>query len=98
MIHPDTIKAQMEGGTVYGLTAALRGEITLQNGRVTQRHFADYPMMRHSEMPEIEVFIVPSTAEPGGIGEPSTALAAGALVNAVAAATGKRIYKLPIKL
>jgi len=96
VINPDTIKAQMEGGTVYGLTAALKGEITLQNGRVTQRHFADYPVMRHSEMPEIDVSIVPSTAEPGGIGEPSTALAAGALANAVAAATGKRIYRLPI--
>ena len=62
-----------------------------------QRHFNDYQMMRHNETPEIEVHIVPSDEEPGGIGEPSTALAAGALVNAVAAATGKRIYKLPIK-
>jgi isoquinoline 1-oxidoreductase beta subunit len=97
VINPDTIKAQMEGGTVYGLTAALKGEITLQNGRVTQRHFADYPVMRHNEMPEIDVSIVPSTAEPGGIGEPSTALAAGALANAVAAATGTRIYRLPIR-
>ena len=97
VINPDTIKAQMEGGTIYGLTAALKGEITIQNGRVTQRHFNDYPMMRHNEAPEIDVFIVPSTEEPGGIGEPSTALAAGALVNAVAAATGKRIYRLPIR-
>jgi isoquinoline 1-oxidoreductase beta subunit len=97
VINPDTIKAQMEGGIVYGLTAALKGEITIQNGRVTQRHFGDYQVMRHSEMPEIEVYIVPSTETPGGIGEPSTALAAGALVNAVAAATGKRIYRLPIR-
>ena len=96
IIDPDTIKAQMEGGTVYGLTAALKGEITIQNGRVVQRHFGDYPMMRHNEMPQIEVHIVPSTEAPGGIGEPSTALAAGALLNAVAAATGKRLYKLPI--
>ena len=97
VINPDTIKAQMEGGIVYGLTAALKGEITIQNGRVVQKHFGDYPMMRHNEMPEIEVHIVPSTETPGGIGEPSTALAAGSLVNAIAAATGKRIYKLPIK-
>jgi isoquinoline 1-oxidoreductase beta subunit len=96
VIDPDTIKAQMEGGTVYGLTAALKGEITIQNGRVVQRHFGDYPVLRHNEMPQIEVHIVPSTEAPGGIGEPSTALAAGALLNAVAAATGKRLYKLPI--
>ncbi|HET9568175.1 MAG TPA: xanthine dehydrogenase family protein molybdopterin-binding subunit, partial [Vicinamibacterales bacterium] len=87
VINPDTIKAQMEGGIVYGLTAALKGEITIKNGRVEQRHFGDYQMLRHNEMPEIEVFIVPSTETPGGIGEPSTALAAGSLVNAVAAAT-----------
>ncbi len=97
VINPDTIKAQMEGGIVYGLTAALKGEITIKNGRVEQRHFGDYQMLRHNEMPEIEVFIVPSTEVPGGIGEPSTALAAGSLVNAVAAATGRRIYSLPIK-
>jgi isoquinoline 1-oxidoreductase beta subunit len=97
VINPDTIKAQMEGGIVYGLTAALKGEITIQNGRVVQKHFGDYQMLRHNEMPEIEVYIVPSTETPGGIGEPSTALAAGSLVNAIAAATGKRIYKLPIK-
>jgi len=97
VINPDTIKAQMEGGIVYGLTAALRGEITIKNGRVEQRHFGDYQMLRHNEMPVIEVYIVPSTEMPGGIGEPSTALAAGSLVNAVAAATGRRIYSLPIK-
>ena len=97
VINPDTIKAQMEGGIVYGLTAALKGEITIEKGRVVQRHFGDYQMLRHNEMPEIEVHIVPSTADPGGIGEPSTALAAGSLVNAVYAATGRRIYSLPIR-
>jgi isoquinoline 1-oxidoreductase beta subunit len=97
VIHPDTIKAQMEGGTVYGLTAALKGEITIQNGRVVQRHFNDYQMLRHNDTPEVETHIVASAEAPGGIGEPSTALAAGALVNAVAAATGKRIYRLPIR-
>jgi isoquinoline 1-oxidoreductase beta subunit len=97
VINPDTIVQQMEGGIIYGLTAALKGEITIQNGRVTQRHFNDYQMFRHPEMPRIEVHIVPSTAEPGGIGEPSTALAAGSLVNAIYAATGKRVYRLPVK-
>jgi len=97
VINPDTIKAQMEGGIVYGLTAALKGEITIKNGRVEQRHFSDYQVMRHNEMPQIEVFIVPSTEVPGGIGEPSTALAAGSLVNAIHAATGKRIYSLPVR-
>jgi isoquinoline 1-oxidoreductase beta subunit len=97
VINPDTIKAQMEGGIVYGLTAALKGEITIDKGRVVQKHFGDYQMMRINEMPEIEVHIVPSTAEPGGIGEPSTAVAAGSLVNAIYAATGKRIYSLPVR-
>jgi isoquinoline 1-oxidoreductase beta subunit len=97
VINPDTIKAQMEGGIVYGLTAALKGEITIRDGRVEQRHFGDYQMLRVNEMPEIEVHILPSAETPGGIGEPSTALAAGSLVNAVYAATGKRVYRLPIR-
>jgi isoquinoline 1-oxidoreductase beta subunit len=97
VINPDTITAQMEGGIVYGLTAALKGEITIDKGRVVQRHFGDYQMLRHNEMPEIEVHIVPSTEDPGGIGEPSTAVAAGSLVNAIYAATGRRIYSLPIR-
>src|SRR5215475_12918125 len=97
VINPDTIKAQMEGGTLYGLSAALNGEITIQNGRVVQRHFNDYKVLRMNEAPEVETHIVPSVETPGGIGEPSTAIAAGALVNAISAATGKRIYKLPIR-
>ncbi len=72
VIHPDTIKGQMEGGLIYGLTAALKGDITIKNGRVTQRNFNDYQMLRHNESPQIDVYIVPSTEEPGGIGEPST--------------------------
>jgi isoquinoline 1-oxidoreductase beta subunit len=98
IVNPDTIKAQMEGGIVYGLTAALKGEITIRDGRVVQSHFGDYQAMRIQEMPEIDVHIVPSTENPGGIGEPSTAVIAGALVNAVFAATGRRIYSLPIRL
>src|SRR5215467_2359545 len=97
VINPDTIRQQMEGGIIYGLSAALKGEITIDKGRVVQRHFNDYQVVRHQEMPLIEVHIVPSFEEPGGIGEPSTALAAGSLVNAIYAATGKRIYKLPVR-
>ena len=98
IVNPDTIKAQMEGGIIYGLSAALKGEITIDKGRVVQSHFGDYQVMRMPESPEVEVFIVPSTEDPGGIGEPSTAVIAGALVNAVFAATGKRVYRLPIAL
>ena len=97
VINPDTIKAQMEGGIVYGLTAALKGEITIENGRVVQRHFSDYQMLRHNEMPEIEVYIVPSTETPGGIGEPSTALAAGSLVNAIVRRHREADLQLPIR-
>jgi isoquinoline 1-oxidoreductase beta subunit len=97
VVHPDTIKAQMEGGLAYGLSAALKGEITINKGRVVQNHFGDYQPLRHNEMPETEVYIMPSVEAPGGIGEPSTAAMAGALANAVFAATGKRVYSLPIK-
>jgi isoquinoline 1-oxidoreductase beta subunit len=97
VVNPDTIKAQMEGGILYGLTAALHGEITIKNGRVQQNHFGDYPPIRMPDSGQVDVYIMPSTESPGGIGEPSTAVAAGSLVNAVYAATGKRIYQLPIK-
>jgi isoquinoline 1-oxidoreductase beta subunit len=95
-INPDGIVAQMEGGIIFGLTAALWGEITLDKGRVQQTNFGDYRMMRINEAPAIEVHIVNSMDDPGGIGEPGTSGAAPALCNAVFAATGKRIRKLPI--
>jgi isoquinoline 1-oxidoreductase beta subunit len=95
-VNPDGIVAQMEGGIIFGLTAALWGEITLDKGRVQQTNFGDYRMMRINEAPAIEVHIVNSTDDPGGIGEPGTSGAAPALCNAVFAATGKRIRKLPI--
>jgi isoquinoline 1-oxidoreductase beta subunit len=98
VVHPDTIAAQMEGGIVYGLSAALKGQITIDKGRAQQRHFGDYQVMRLPEMPVIDVHIVPSTEAPGGIGEPSTAVIAGSLANAVSAATGRRVYRLPISL
>ena len=96
-VNVESLKAQMEGGIVYGLTAALKGEITVKNGRVQQSHFNNYPMLRMREMPEIEVYVVPSTERPGGGGEPSTPPIASAVVNAIFAATGKRIRKLPIR-
>ncbi|WP_229515613.1 xanthine dehydrogenase family protein molybdopterin-binding subunit [Massilia sp. CFBP 13647] len=95
-INPDTIVAQMEGGIVFGATAALWNEITLEKGRVQQTNFGDYRMMRINEAPRVEVHIVTSKDEPGGIGEPGTAGIAPALTNAVFAATGKRIRRLPI--
>ena len=88
----------MEGGIVFGLTAALKGEITVRNGRVQQSHFNNYPMLRMKEIPEIEVHIVQSTEDPGGGGEPSTPPIASAVVNAIYAATGKRVRRLPIQL
>ncbi|HXH85623.1 MAG TPA: molybdopterin cofactor-binding domain-containing protein, partial [Nitrospira sp.] len=97
VINPDNIKAQIESGIIYGLTAALYGEITIQNGRVEQGNFDDYPMLLMKEMPEIEVYIVPSTANPGGIGEAATPPIAPAVANAIFAATGKRIRRLPIR-
>ena len=97
VVNPDTVNAQMEGGIVYGLTAALYGEITLKNGRVEQRNFYDYKMLRMNEMPKVEVYIVPSTEKHGGVGEPGTPPIAPAVVNAIFSATGKRIRRLPIR-
>ena len=96
-MNPDTIRAQMEGGIVFGLTAALYGEITFENGRVQQRNFHDYPMLRMNEMPVVEVHIVPSTDKMGGVGEPGVPPVAPAVANAIFAATGKRIRRLPIR-
>ena len=95
-VNPDTIAAQIEGGIIFGATAALWNEITINRGRVQQTNFGDYRMMRINEAPRVEVHIVNSTDEPGGIGEPGTSGIAPALTNAVFAATGRRIRKLPI--
>ena len=97
VINPDTVKAQMEGGIIFGLTAALKTEITLKNGKVEQSNFHDYQMLRIFESPKIEVYIVPSTANPTGVGEPGVPPAAPALANAIFAATGKRVRRLPIR-
>ena len=97
IVNPDTITAQMEGGIVFGISAALWGEITFKNGRVEQNNFNDYRVLRINETPHIEVYLVKSTEPPGGIGEPGTICIFPAVANAVFAVTGKRIRKLPIK-
>lgn len=96
VINPDTAKAQMQGGAIFGITAALYGEITIKDGRVEQGNFDSYQMLRINEAPKMEVYLIDSTEDPGGLGEPSTATIAPAVVNAIFAATGKRLRKLPI--
>jgi isoquinoline 1-oxidoreductase subunit beta len=95
-INPDTIHAQLEGGVVFGLSAALHGEITIANGRVQQSNFNDYRVQRLSECPQIDTHLIASAESPGGVGETGTACIAAAVCNAVFAATGKRIRSLPI--
>ncbi|MBI5781247.1 MAG: xanthine dehydrogenase family protein molybdopterin-binding subunit [Rhodocyclales bacterium] len=95
VINPDGVVQQIEGGIVYGLAAALYGEITLENGRPVQSNFHDYPILRHSEMPRVEVHLVPSEASPSGVGEPGTPPIAPAVANALFALTGKRVRRLP---
>jgi isoquinoline 1-oxidoreductase subunit beta len=95
-VNPEIIRRQIEGAIVYGLSAALYGKITLKDGKVEQGNFHNYPVLRMSEMPKVEVHILPSTEKPGGIGEPGTPPVGPAVVNAIFAATGKRLRSLPI--
>ncbi len=95
-VNPDTIKAQMESAIVFGLSAAFYGEITFKNGRVVQSNFNDYEVLRMNEMPLIEVHIMPSEEPPGGVGEPGVPPIAPAVANAVFAAKGIRMRKLPM--
>ena len=97
VVNPDTVKAQMEGGIVFGISGALYGEVTLKNGRVEQSNFNDYRVLRMKEAPAIEVHLIRNNEKPGGIGEPATAATAPALANAIFAATGKRIRRLPLQ-
>jgi isoquinoline 1-oxidoreductase subunit beta len=97
VVNPDTVKAQIEGGIIFGLTAALKTEITLENGRVQQSNFHNYPMVRIFESPVIEVHIIESTEKPTGVGEPGVPPVAPAIANAILALTGKPIRRLPIK-
>jgi isoquinoline 1-oxidoreductase beta subunit len=96
-INPDVVKAQLEGGMGYGLSAALFGAIDLEGGRIAQSNFHDYRVLRINEMPHIEVHVVPSTEKPTGIGEPGVPPIAPALCNALFALTGKRIRRLPLR-
>ncbi len=97
-MHPDGMRAQMESGIIYGLTAALYSDISIRRGAVAQSNFHDYPMLRMDESPEIETVIVNSGERVGGAGEPGTPAIAPALVNAIFNATGKRIRELPVSL
>jgi isoquinoline 1-oxidoreductase beta subunit len=96
VVNPDTVAAQMQGAIVFGLSAALYGRITLKNGRVVQKNFPDYEMVRLAQMPVIETFIVPSSEPPGGVGEPGTPPIAPAVANALFALTGHRARELPL--
>jgi len=95
MVNPDTVEAQIQSSIVFGLSAALWGEITLANGRVQQTNFDRYRLLRMNENPQIDILLVNSTEKPGGIGEPATALIGPAVANAVFAATGKRLRRMP---
>ena len=96
VINPDTVRAQLEGGVMFGLSAALGNEITIANGRVQQNNFNDFPALRMSEAPRVEAHLVASGESPGGVGETGTACVAAALCNAIYAATGKRVRTLPV--
>jgi isoquinoline 1-oxidoreductase beta subunit len=98
MINPNIVKQQLEGSIIYGISAGLYGEITLKDGRVQQTNFNNYPVVRMSESPVIEMHLVESNEKPSGIGEPATALVYPAVANAVFAATGKRLRKMPLRL
>jgi CO/xanthine dehydrogenase Mo-binding subunit len=90
-------KQQLEGGIIFGLTATLKGEINVQNGQVVQSNFDDYPMLKLKDIPEIKVHLIENHEPPGGLGEAGTPLIGPAMTNAVFAATGKRLRRLPIK-
>ncbi len=96
-VNPQQVEAQVEGSFVYGLSALLHGEITYENGEVQERNFDTYQSLRIAEMPEVETIVMPSGGFWGGVGEPTIAVAAPAVLNAIFAATGKRIRNLPIK-
>lgn len=98
MVNPRIVESQMQSGIIFGLTAALWGEVTLVGGRVQQTNFNNYRILRNNEMPELDVHLVDSDETPGGIGEAAVPLVAPAVCNAIFAATGKRLRELPIGL
>jgi isoquinoline 1-oxidoreductase beta subunit len=95
-VNPDTIMAQLQGGLIFGLTAALWGEVTIEKGRVQQSNFNDYRMLRIDETPPIDVHVIKSGEHPGGIGETGATAGPPALRNAIYAATGVPLRRLPI--
>lgn len=96
-VNPDIIRAQMEGGIGFGLSAALHGAITLNAGGVEQSNFQDYPVLRINQMPKVAVHIVTSSEKPTGVGEPGSPVIAPAVTNAIYAASGKRLHDLPLQ-
>jgi isoquinoline 1-oxidoreductase beta subunit len=96
-VNPQQIEAQVEGSFAYGLSAALYGGCTVERGRIVQSNFHDYPVMRMAQMPKVDAIVMPSGGFWGGVGEPTIAVAAPAVLNAIFAATGKRIRELPLK-
>jgi isoquinoline 1-oxidoreductase beta subunit len=96
MVNPSIVQAQAEGGIIFGLTAALFSEINVVNGKVQEQNFDTYRLLRMNETPVIEVHTLSSNEKPGGMGEPTVALVAPAVCNAINAATRKRVRKLPI--
>jgi CO/xanthine dehydrogenase Mo-binding subunit len=97
-VNPDVVRAQMEGAVMYGLTAALHGDLELDGGAFKQSNFHDYPILRMNEAPEVEVVIIDSGTEPTGVGEPGLPPVAPAVANAVYKATGQRLRSLPLRL
>jgi len=98
VVNPDIVRAQMEGGIMFGLTAALYGDTKIENGRVKESNFHDYPILRMNQAPEVEVVIIDSDEAPSGVGEPGLPPIAPAVANAIFAATGQRLRSLPLKL
>jgi isoquinoline 1-oxidoreductase beta subunit len=96
-VNPQQIEAQVEGSFVYGLSAALYGECTVKDGAIEQKNFDTYPVLKMDRMPKVESIVMPSGGFWGGVGEPTIAVAAPAVLNAIFAATGKRIRELPLK-
>jgi len=97
VVNPRGVEQQIQSGIVFGLTAALKGNITIDRGRVKQANFHDYDMLRIDEMPNVEVYFIPNHHSPGGIGEAAVPAIAPAVANALFRATGKRIRNLPIR-
>jgi isoquinoline 1-oxidoreductase beta subunit len=97
VVNPEGVRAQVESALVYGLTAALHGEVTITAGRVVQTNFDSYPMLRMREMPVVEVHMVDSAEDPTGMGEPGTPPIAPAVANAVYALTRQRVRSLPLR-